>query len=395
MVIFMVKIQAKYKVWEELCMPRRGDNIRKRNDGRWEGRYKAIDEHTGSYKYKSVYGHSYSEVKNKLEIMNIFRSSKNQLQKSQSITVNEILRKWLDANKFRLKKSTVYKYEFLINKHIVPEIGGAKINDKFHLLLNSYIYNKVTSGRLNGEGGLSSTYVRTIMIIIHSALKFAMEENLCAPIQSINTKMIKPTAKKELDILNHQEQQELERNLLIDMNSTKLGIFLSLNTGLRIGEICSLLWNDIDLDNGVIYVRSTISRIKASPDSSHKTELIIDTPKTKTSTRTIPITSKLYPVLKSMKQISKYDYVVSDKDDFTSPRTYEYRFHKTLADCNMRCINYHTLRHTFATRCIEVGIDIKTLSEILGHANVGVTMNTYVHPSIKLKREQLEKLSDY
>ena len=139
-----------------------------------------------------------------------------------------------------------------------------------------------------------------------------------------------------------------------------MGILLSLNTGLRIGEICALKWSDIDFQKAILKVNSTVSRVKSDDENSSKSKLIIDTPET----------------------------------SFVSPRTFEYRFHTVLEKCRISPFNYHVLRHTFATRCIEGGVDIKSLSEILGHANVSVTLNTYVHSSIERKRELLEKISE-
>ncbi len=373
-------------------MPRRGDNIRKRNDGRWEGRYKITDKERGIYKYKSVYAHSYREVKQKLSEIKADQSV-DLLKPASTPTLGEVLAMWLDSGKIRLKKSTVRKYQFLINRHITPEIGAKCINEVSDGFLNEFIYDKLATGRLHGEGGLSTSYVSTIIIIIKSAILYAVDQKLCAPIA---IRLVKPYAvKKNLSILNHQEQKKLEESLLTDMDVTKLGIYISLNTGLRIGEVCSLLWNDIDLNERIIHIRSTVCRVDAPKGSKQQTVLIVDTPKTKTSMRTIPISSKLYPVLQAMKQISSSSWVVSTGNNFISPRTYEYRFHKILDSCGVRSFNYHTLRHTFATRCIEAGVDIKSVSEILGHTNVGITMNTYVHSSIELKRKQLEKLSAY
>lgn len=123
--------------------------------------------------------------------------------------------------------------------------------------------------------------------------------------------------------------------------------------------------------------------------------MIIDTPKTPASTRDIPISSALLPILASFRSHSSSKYVVSNTNTFLSPRTFEYRYHRLLEETGITPINYHALRHTFATRCIEAGVDVKSLSEMLGHANVGVTLNTYVHSSMELKRKQLEKLTTF
>ena len=199
---------------------------------------------------------------------------------------------------------------------------------------------------------------------------------------------------KNIVILNSSELNILENGLSTDSSLESLGIMLSLYTGLRIGEICALRWCDIDLENKVLHVRHTIARVKnTNMVGNAKTCLVIDKPKTKSSLRDIPITTKIFSLLSTARATSVSEYVISDQSTFLSPRTYEYRFHKKLKEHNIKDINYHALRHTFATRCIEKGIDVKSLSEILGHSNVSITLNTYVHSSMELKRSQLEKLN--
>ena len=194
---------------------------------------------------------------------------------------------------------------------------------------------------------------------------------------------------EEMNTLNCQYKQKKTYN----PTNTDLGIMLALYTGMRLGEICALKWEDIDLEHKIIHVRHTISRIKnQDPSVDAKTVLILDTPKTKTSRRDIPISSKLFRFL-DMAHRNECNYVISGDTNFMSPRTFEYRFQKKLDCCGVPRINFHGLRHTFATRCIERGVDIKSLSEILGHANVGITLNTYVHSSMDQKRKQIEKLS--
>ena len=200
---------------------------------------------------------------------------------------------------------------------------------------------------------------------------------------------------KDFVVFDIDQQKIFERQLLHEMDTTKLGILISLHTGLRIGEICALTWENVDIIKKVIYVRTTIARVKDNSCSGTKTKLIIDAPKTKSSKRDIPISSFLLPILTTMKSSAISPYVISESPTFIQPRTYEYRYHKLLDSCGLESINYHSLRHTFATRCIEAGVDVKSLSEILGHSNVSITLNTYVHSSMELKRTQLEKLTKH
>ena len=371
-------------------MSRRGENIHKRKDGRWEARIKINNVKTGEKKYTSLYGRSYKEVKKKKAdfIKNV--KSDNPIQQKK---LSEILNLWQENNIIRQKDATKLKYKFLIDQHINPEIGSILISDLDTTAINRFLYRKQQTGRLDHTGGLSPSSIKLIACILGSAVQFAAEQNYCKPfVCSLN---IPPSSKKELTILDIENQIKLENYIMAYPTHTGAGILLSLNTGLRIGEVCALRWDEFDLHNKVICIKHTVSRVPSTDkESGAKTCLIIEEPKTSASKRKIPIPSKLLPVLEEMHRQALSDFVISDKVGFVSPRTYEYRYHKILKECNVSKVNYHALRHTFATRCIEVGMDIKTLSELMGHSNVNITLNTYVHSSIDLKRTQIEKLSN-
>ncbi len=370
-------------------MPKKGVNIHKRKDGRWEGRYKVGVYPNGATKYKSVYGNSYTEAKEKL-LSAIVEKNLPQKQTKER-TFSEILQLWLCNSRLRRKGATEHKYRTMIDRHIVPEIGSLKLSKITAVTVNSLLEQKLKSGRLDKSGGLSPSYVRTMASIIQSAMQFAVEEGYCQPLKSA---VCKPAIeKKDLRILTKDEQEQLEAFLYGCVDLVGLGIIISLYAGLRIGEICALSWEDIDLVSGVIHIRHTIARVPCTdPQKDAKTSLIVDTPKTKASLRDIPISSLLQEQLSTVKSQSSSGFILTDSQAFVSPRTYEYRFHRLLDNCGIDQVNYHTLRHTFATRCIEAGVDVKSLSEMLGHASVAITLNTYVHPSMELKRLQLEKL---
>lgn len=371
-------------------MPKKGENIRKRADGRWEGRYKAGNISNGKAKYRSVYGKSYKEVKEKMRFIMYQSALPDNQGHLKQVLLKDVIKLWMNANKSTHKGATEIRYEYLTENHIIPILGGLALSSINSTVLTNFMNQKLEYGSLNGKGGLSPSYVRSIMSVIISVLQYAEKEGMCG---KLNTNFQKPCVdRKDLPILSVCDQKRLEAALINNIDETKLGVLLSLNTGLRIGEICALTWNDVDFERQIIHVRSTIARVK-SENESQRSKLIVDRPKTKSSFRDIPIPSKLLSTLAAMKKCSSSNYVISSDKGFVSPRTYEYRYHKLLDECNIPSMNYHALRHTFATRCIEVGVDVKTLSEILGHANVSITLNTYVHSSIDLKRQQLEKLS--
>lgn len=372
-------------------MPRRGDNIRKRKDGRWEARYALEDSVKDIRRYASVYGRTYQEAKEKRDhiLMQV------QIPKSKPCVIlfKDILSAWQEANRIRLKEASVSRYQNLINTHILPELGNKRMSQITASLLNRFLMTKLETGRLDHSGGLSPSYVRSIALIISSAISFGVTENLCGPLQS---KIAKPSIpKKELTILCMEKQTVLENDLLENMDELKLLIYITLYSGIRIGEACALRWEDIDIDAKLLYVRQTVSRIWSFSDEKKTSKLVIGTPKSESSLRCIPICSKLHAAICNFPYRKKYGYILPSATDcsFISPRTFEYRYKLILKKIGLEPVNYHALRHTFATRCIERGVDIKSLSEILGHSDVSITLNTYVHSSMELKRLQIEKLA--
>lgn len=371
-------------------MPKRSTNIYKRKDGRWEGRYIKGRKENGRAIYGSVYGKTYGEVKSKLEDIQK-RNVEDRIEKSREKTFEEVLELWMKENRIKYKGTTEDKYRYLIDTHIIPELGKIKVASLSVTQVNEFLEKKLTSGRLDHQGGLSQSYVRSMMLIINSALQFAVNEKMRPP---LNTKIYKPKAEqKKIEVLSREEQQKLEQYLYSDIDLTKLGILISLQTGMRIGEVCALKWENIDLRERVIHVQSTVKRIKNKEGNESVTKLVIEEPKTKASIRDIPISSKLQSVLLEMVKNKVSPYVISEKEFILSPRTYESRYHRILEKCGLKSRNYHVLRHTFATRCVEAGVDVKSLSEILGHANVSITLDTYVHSSMELKHHQIEKLA--
>lgn len=370
-------------------MPRRGDNIRKRKDGRWEARFVKEDCMGTVKKYGSVYGRTYQEAKEQRD-----KVIKEGYRKpiSKALLFSDILLAWQDANRVRLKDASVSRYQNLIDAHILPELGSMRANQLTTSAINQFLAAKLESGRIDGSGGLSASYVRSISLVISSAIDFGVTEGMCSPLPSPITKP--SLLKKELCILATDAQEKLELELLDSMQEDKLLIYITLYTGLRIGEVCALRWEDIDLDSKVIFVRQTVSRSWVSENGLKHSVLSIAPPKTNSSFRCIPICSKLYRIIERFPNRRLHGYVSTNAaQGFLSPRTFEYRYKRVLKTCGIKPVNFHALRHTFATRCIERGVDVKTLSEILGHADVSITLNTYVHSSMELKRIQIEKIA--
>lgn len=323
----------------------------------------------------------------------IIRCKDSNAHTEKQLLFGELLLQWCNKKKGNLKKSTADKYEYMISTHIIPELGKIPVGSLNSTLISNFTDKKLSAGRLDSRGGLSPAYVRFMCVIIQAAINYGVENDLCC---YHFIKITKPHSdKKEPEIFSLSQQKLLENKLFNDINETKLGILISLYMGLRIGEICALKWDKVNLIDNDILVCSTVVRLNDKSISGKATKLIIDSPKTKSSIRKIPIPPFLVPLMHAVKNVSSSEYVVSQNDTFVNPKTFENRYKKILVNVGIPQLNYHALRHTFATRCIEVGMDMKTLSELLGHANVSTTMNIYVHSTMEQKRIQMEKLSDF
>lgn len=199
---------------------------------------------------------------------------------------------------------------------------------------------------------------------------------------------------KTMRVLTAFEQHKLTSVLLHDTDLCKLGIYLALCTGIRIGELCALKRENIQFETGLLTVRNTMQRVQIENFNS-KTVVIITEPKSKNSVRDIPLPSFIIDICKKYyDMLNSSDYLLTGTAKFMEPRSLQYRFKKYIKESELENVNFHALRHTFATRCVENGFEIKTLSEILGHVNVNITLNRYVHSSIDLKRINMERMSN-
>ena len=365
-------------------MGRRGESIFRRKDGRWEARYPlGKDVTTGKTKYRSVYGDTYSEAKEKRT-----RAMRKAYISHSNGCFKEAVRMWLEEKEPDIKEQTYQRYRQCIDAHIIPYFGNIKCSAITQAAVDEFLKQKRLSGRLDGKGGLSQSTIRGMCIILQSILLFAYQKKMGIP-EMIQIK--KPRVdKKKISVLKPNEQKRLETVLLEVPTDTNLAIYLALHTGLRIGEICALHWSDIDWDERLLFVRSTVIRNKNG-------QLVIASPKSETSQRAIPLTRQLVNLLAAEHERSCSEFVFSSprKDTFLNPRTLQYRFQTLLTRLGISRISFHALRHTFATRWIEFGLDVKSLSEVLGHAGVQITLDIYVHSSDKLKREAIEKLESF
>lgn len=377
-------------------MSRKGENIYKRKDGRWEGRYlKRTPD--GKSRYGYVYAHSYREVKTKLQQAAVLWETNPPNEKKDALSLAAAARRWEENVSQQIKESSFAKYHAIVTKHLLPALGDVCVEDMTHELIESF-----SIALLRGEGKnrkpLAPRTVSDILTVLRSILRFARRSGAVIPCDGSSVRIRRPAV--EIRVLSRQEQDILCRYLYNNMNLKNnrknlihAGILLSLFAGLRVGELCALRWEDIALDEGLIYVRHTMHRIQSVEPEGPRTRVVFTSPKTATSNRMIPLPEDLAVLLKALPGPHRGFFLTGREDVYSEPRVMQYHFRRTLERCGISYANYHALRHTFATRCIELGFDVKCLSELLGHSTVTMTMDRYVHPTMELKREHMQRLS--
>ena len=367
-------------------MAKRGENIYKRKDKRWEGRYKKGYGTNHKIMYGYVYGKTYTEVKEKMKKIQL----ESPFPADCNLPFEQMCHLWLEKKRILIKTSTYSKYTSIANQYLIPEFGGQKMSQITCREVNAFIAKLADSACK----ALSAKTIRDIYMVLHNILMFAKEEYQC-PLPAGKITLPKK-ADQELDILTKQEQQTLSGYLLRHTDEYRnIGILLSLHLGIRIGEICSLQWSDIDFCSSTIFIRKTLQRIQnVEQQTGGKTRVIIDAPKSSKSIREIPIPDFLLPILRQASVgLPKEAFLLTGRTDlFVEPRNLQYHFKKCRDMLSIAPIKFHALRHTFASRCVENGCDIKTLSEILGHTNTNITLKYYVHISMDVKRKQINAL---
>lgn len=374
-------------------MPRTGENIYKRKDGRWEGRYIKSRSPSGRAIYGYLYARTYRELKLKMNSVFLLQNEHKQTDSlTETVQFNMISYEWLDSKQPYIKESTFVKYRNLLKDYILPNIGNENIKTLDYEKLQSFCLFLLKEGSKKGTG-LSAKTVSDIFSIVKGIMQYSSNKG---DVPACNGKAIH--IKQEppnMRVLSNAEQDALIKYLLMFKNYRNLGLLLCLFTGLRIGEICALKWRDVSLENGTVFIHQTMQRIQLDEEKlGRKTKILISTPKSACSIRTIPLPCELIEILKKYEEPAEAYFLTGNPLKYIEPRTMQNYFKKVIADCSIEEANFHSLRHSFATRCVEAGFDVKSLSEILGHATVNITMNRYVHPSLDLKRENMNRLSN-
>lgn len=298
-------------------------------------------------------------------------------------TIAQLINLWQQDKKQYVKRSSISAYMLLIENHLLP-VFGSKHNAE-EAEVQAFVFQKL-------EQGLSHKTIKDILIVLKMVLKFGAK-NKWLQLQEWDIKYPTEREKQFVEVLSRTHQKKVMQHIQEHFTFRNLGVLICLCSGMRIGEICALTWEDIDTDNGVINIRKTIQRIYVIEEGTRKTELLLDTPKTKNSIREIPMNKDLIRMLKPIKKIVNNSFFVITNDAKpTEPRTYR-TYYKSLMDAlGMPKLKFHGLRHSFATRCIESKCDYKTVSVLLGHSNISTTLNLYVHPNLEQKKKAIEQM---
>lgn len=302
-------------------------------------------------------------------------------RKIGGITVSELLSEWLCTMEVRVKETTLSNYRGKAERHILPAFGNTEAAQLQAPQVQEFIAYKL-------KNGLSKSYVSDIIVLMKAMFKYGSRRyGFPDPLSEV---MLPKKRKPPTELLTDRQQKKLQRYLVNSPDLTALGIMLCLFTGIRLGELCALQWRDINFRSKTLSVTKTVQRIPNADGCG--TKIVITEPKTVSSNRTVPIPDCVIAVLKDFKSKGDF-YLLSGTEKPVEPRTMQYRFQSVLKKEKLPSVRFHALRHMFATNCIALGFDVKSLSEILGHSGVEITLNRYVHSSMEKKKEYMKRLS--
>lgn len=367
-------------------MAKHGENIRKRKDGRWEGRYIKARTNEGKAVWGYIYGGTYSEVKQIL-IQKKAECSFYQLS-GKNLSFEELAVQWLASISLGIKESTYSHYHYTLRRYLLPVFGKLQVRTLNEQVLEQGMLQIITPAD-HSHRPLGEASARECLTMLRRICKYAAHLRLIRPMEIY---VCLPQAKgNRIQPFSKTEQASVEEFVLKSPTVRKVGLLLAMQLGLRIGEVCGLQWGDFDLETGTLAVQRTVSRI--STRDGH-TKVVIQSPKTRSSRREIPLPGDLVPVLRKLRENAESDvwFLSGNAEKPVEPRCYRKSIQICLRQAAVRKVRPHTLRHTFATTCLQAGCDIKTLSEILGHANANITLQRYVHSDIERKRKEMNRI---
>lgn len=365
-------------------MARHGENIYKRKDGRYEGRYVIGKTFGGKTRFGYVYGHRYAEVKKILLLKKAEWVQKSFSDNGSSqVTIAELLSRWMEDELLgSVKVSSYQTYVNIVKKHLLPALGKMKLASITPGVVQDFI-------TVLEHSSFAYSTVKNVYRLLSAAMRYAVEEDLIQknPCRKIKIQRVEQREQRALT----QNEQDLVKKT--GFGAKNLPMLLSLYTGMRLCEICALKWSDIDWEKRTISVKRTVQRITQSRNGK-KTILMIGTPKSLRSHRVIPVPDFVLKQLKIIPSSSQNGgYIFGSSFSPAEPRTIQRRFRCFMDKLGIADVHFHTLRHSFATRLLELGVDVKTVSVLLGHSSAKTTLDYYAHSLIEQQRAAINLLA--
>ena len=367
-------------------MARRGENIRKRKDGRWEGRYIKGRKPDRTAIWGYVYGRTYTAVKKELTTRKI--AMQTYTLSANNVTFSELSQNWESSISLGVKISTAAHYHYTLAHYILPVLGSCRVQDLTASFLEQGLL-QIIAPKNGCHKPLAHSMARECLALVRRICRYAAHIRLMHPIE-IEIKL-PHTATKPIQVLNQPEQVRIELFAKKLPTARKVGLLLMMQMGLRIGEVCGLQWNDFDLASGVLSVRRTVKRIYVA---NGQTKVVVQAPKSHSSVRQIPIPQGILQILNQLcsSHAPQEWFLSGNANKPVEPRCYRKSLRSYLRRAGVPIVNPHALRHTFATTCLQAGCNVKTLSELLGHASSDITMKRYVHTCWDWKRAEMDRI---
>lgn len=367
-------------------MAKTGSNIYRRKDGRYEGRVLHGKTVYQKPRYIYVYGKTLKEVKEKMRKL---KETEKEEKNSDALLLKDCAQAWMEKKRMQWKPTTYDAYRRLVDRYILPVLGCYRVEEVTTGVLEAFL----EEFRKTSEKPLTEGYQKYVCALVRQILEFASEQRK-KPMQlpALPDFQVK---KKNTELPSDREFEILKRFLLQNLeDETCLGILLAMYTGIRIGELCALKWENVNLERGCLMISSNLQRVRLYEEDGKRTQVCAQMPKTVQSVRTVPLPDRLLAILQDRKQKPETYLIPGRKNEWTDVRTVQYRFRSILKTCGIEPFRFHLLRHAFASRCIWQGCDIKSLSEVLGHSSIQVTMDVYVHSSMKQKKDMMNLVCD-
>lgn len=375
-------------------MARIGNNIYfRRSKGKWEGRFVRGRNTDGKLCYGYVSGDTEAECTAKRDLAaKAFAEEQKQAGMNNRLLFSAVAAQWL-ASESRIKKdSTICKYRNNLNIHLNPRFGDKIFSEIRREDVVEYIVE--LRNKDSNHGAMSTNTIKSIISVFRAVVTYGKTQ-YHLPAADFTGLFTRATEDIPCRLLTENEEAVLLEYILSELDSEKMGILLVLYTGLRLGELCALRWDDIDFKEKTLTVHSTMKRIQTPQSPDHKSKVVVTLPKSRKSIRTIPLHEDILELLKKRAGKGNAFFLTGKENVYIEPRTMQNRFKAIIRAAGIAEANFHALRHTFATRSVENGIDAKILSEILGHASVRITLDRYVHPSAEQKRKSMNSLPGF